>query len=68
VRQWRSVWLVLTLSLFLSEPDRPNNALDYVKKYLGAPPAVDLDGLKQENEDMKKQIEKLKKQATENRK
>jgi cell division septum initiation protein DivIVA len=37
--------------------------LDYVKKYLGAAAAVDLDRLKQENEDMKKQIEKLKKQA-----
>ena len=29
------------------EPDRVHiNALDYVKKYLGAPTGVDLDGLK----------------------
>lgn len=44
------------------EPDRVHiNALDYVKKYLGAPTGVDLDGLKRENEALKKQIEKYKK-------
>lgn len=44
------------------EPDRVHiNALDYVKKYLGAPAGVDLDGLKRENEALKKQIEKYKK-------
>lgn len=44
------------------EPDRPTNALEYIKRYLGAPAAVDVDGLKRENEDLKKQVEKLKKQ------
>jgi hypothetical protein len=45
------------------EPDRSHvNALDYVKKYLGAPAGVDLDGLKRENEELKKQVEKYKKQ------
>lgn len=45
------------------EPDRSHvNALDYVKKYLGAPAGVDLDGLKRENEELKKQLEKYKKQ------
>jgi len=43
------------------EPERPSNALEYVKKYLGAPPSVDIDGLKRENEELKKQVEKLKK-------
>ena len=44
------------------EPDRVHiNALDYVKKYLGAPAGVDLDGLKRENDALKKQIEKYKK-------
>jgi len=38
------------------------NALEYVKKYLGAPAGVDLDGLKRENEELKKQLEKYKKQ------
>lgn len=45
------------------EPDRSQvNALEYVKKYLGAPPAVDVDGLKRENEQLKKEVEKLKRQ------
>ena len=44
------------------EPDRSHvNALDYVKKYLGAPPGIDLDGLKRENDELKKQVEKYKK-------
>jgi hypothetical protein len=47
------------------EPDRLHiNALDYVKKYLGAPSGIDLDGLKRENEALKKQIEKYKKQLS----
>lgn len=44
------------------EPDRSHvNALEYVKKYLGAPAAVDLDGLKRENDELKKQVDKYKK-------
>jgi hypothetical protein len=44
------------------EPDRLHiNAVDYVKKYLGAPTGIDLDGLKRENEALKKQVEKYKK-------
>lgn len=47
------------------EPDRVHiNALEYVKKYLGAPVGVDLDGLKRENEALKKQVEKYKKQLS----
>jgi predicted ATP-grasp superfamily ATP-dependent carboligase len=45
------------------EPDRSQvNALEYLKKYLGAPQAVDVDGLKRENEQLKKEVEKLKRQ------
>jgi hypothetical protein len=47
------------------EPDRPNNALDYMKRYLGAPSAVDIDGIKQENSELNIQIEKMKKQLAE---
>jgi predicted ATP-grasp superfamily ATP-dependent carboligase len=47
------------------EPDRLHiNAVDYVKKYLGAPTGIDLDGLKRENEALKKQVEKYKKQLS----
>lgn len=44
------------------EPERPAHAMDYVRRYLGAPTAVDVEGLKRENEDLKRQVEKLKKQ------
>ena len=44
------------------EPERPINAIDYIKKYIGAPPNVDVEGLKRENEQLKAELEKLKKQ------
>ena len=47
------------------EPDRPQNALDYIKRYLGAPVGVDVDGLKRENEELKKKVDQLQKHVTE---
>lgn len=50
------------------EPDRNSiNAMDYVKKYLGGSfntnmVGVDVEGLKNENEQLRKQIEKLQKE------
>lgn len=41
------------------EPDRPSNAIDYIKKYLGAPANVDVDALRAENEEMKAKIKDL---------
>ena len=35
------------------EPDRPPNAVEYVKKVMGAPVGVDVDALKAENERLK---------------
>lgn len=39
--------------------------MDYVRRYLGAPTAVDVEGLQRENEDLKRQLDKLKKQLAE---
>lgn len=48
------------------EPDRHAvNALEYVNKYLGAPTGIDLEGMKRENEDLRKQVDILKKQLQE---
>jgi len=47
------------------EPDRPANALGYIKQYMGAPNNVDVEGLKRENEELKRQLEKLRKQVGE---
>jgi hypothetical protein len=47
------------------EPDRPSNSLEYMKRYLGAPVAVDVEGLKRENEELKSKVNLLKKQLYE---
>lgn len=57
------VYSTLTSQPTFAEPERPKNALEYVKKYLGAPASIDIDGLKRENEELKKQLERIRKQS-----
>ena len=47
------------------EPERPVNAIDYIKRYMGAPQNVDVDALKRENESLRLQVDKLSKQMEE---
>lgn len=48
------------------EPDRQNvNAMSYIKQYMGAPGNVDIEGIKRENEDLRRQVAKLQKQLAE---
>eukprot|EP00126_Sphaerothecum_destruens_P009189 Sdes_comp20458_c0_seq3m14678 len=54
------------------EPEKPNNALDFIKQYLGAPAGVDLEALRNENEELKlklleseKHIEELREKLAE---
>jgi predicted ATP-grasp superfamily ATP-dependent carboligase len=49
------------------EPERPNNAIDYIKRYMGAPQNVDVDALKRENESLKTQVDKLSRQMEESK-
>ena len=35
------------------EPERPPNAVDYIKRYMGAPTGVDVDAMRQELEKLK---------------
>jgi hypothetical protein len=44
------------------EPERPQHAVEYIKKYIGAPANVDVEGLKRENEQLKAELEQLKRQ------
>merc|ERR1712195_171222 len=41
------------------EPEKPANALDFIKMTLGAPTGVDVDQLKAENEQLRKQCGEL---------
>mmetsp|Transcript_28071 Transcript_28071/g.41469 ORF Transcript_28071/g.41469 Transcript_28071/m.41469 type:complete len:112 (+) Transcript_28071:102-437(+) len=47
------------------EPERPANAIDYVRKYIGAPANVDVDSIKKENEELRAKVDKLTKQLEE---
>mmetsp|Transcript_1601 Transcript_1601/g.2550 ORF Transcript_1601/g.2550 Transcript_1601/m.2550 type:complete len:91 (-) Transcript_1601:136-408(-) len=37
------------------EPERPQNAVDYIKRYMGAPAGVDVEALKAECEQLRKE-------------
>ncbi|GMI14078.1 hypothetical protein TrVE_jg2956 [Triparma verrucosa] len=41
------------------EPERPPNAVDYIKRYMGAPTGVDVEALRIENEELKKEVTEL---------
>mmetsp|Transcript_10715 Transcript_10715/g.17540 ORF Transcript_10715/g.17540 Transcript_10715/m.17540 type:complete len:93 (+) Transcript_10715:119-397(+) len=41
------------------EPERPANAVDYVKRYLGASAGADSEMLRRENDELKQQIDEL---------
>ncbi|KAM3132894.1 hypothetical protein pb186bvf_015042 [Paramecium bursaria] len=47
------------------EPEKPSNAIEYVKKYLGSPVDIDVDKLKLEYEKLKDENIKLKRQIDE---
>mmetsp|Transcript_83067 Transcript_83067/g.234995 ORF Transcript_83067/g.234995 Transcript_83067/m.234995 type:complete len:98 (-) Transcript_83067:189-482(-) len=45
------------------EPERPNNAIDYIKRYLGAPTGVDVEELRGELEDVRSKNASLEQQV-----
>ena len=42
------------------EPERPPNAVDYIKRYMGAPTGVDVDAMRSELESLKAENGQLK--------
>lgn len=51
------VLLVSTVLVGLyEEPEKPPNAVDYVKRYMGAPTGIDVEALRAENEELKKKV------------
>lgn len=47
------------------EPERPNSAVEYMKKYIGAPSGVDVDAMRAENERLKAEVASLQRQLAE---
>ena len=45
------------------EPEKPNNAVDFIKGCLGAPSDTDVEKLKQENEELKGKVGELEKKV-----
>jgi len=41
------------------EPDRPQNAVDYITKYMGAPVGVDADAVRAENDELRAKVKEL---------
>ena len=51
--------ILLVLVGLYEEPERPQNAVDYIKRYMGAPTGVDIDAIRLENEKLKKEKQEL---------
>ena len=47
------VFFLKVLVGLYEEPERPPNAVDYIKRYMGAPTGVDIEALRTENETLK---------------
>ena len=45
------------------EPEKPQNAVDFIKRSLGAPQESDVDQLKAENEELKRNVIELQKRV-----
>jgi hypothetical protein len=57
VRSFKLIFAVL-VGLY-EEPERPANAVDYIKRYMGAPAGVDVEALRLEVEQLKAENAKL---------
>jgi len=57
--------LTRALVSIYEEPDRPENPVDYIKKALGGPSHADFEALKSENEQLRAEVEGLKKRLGE---
>lgn len=51
---------ILVLVGLYEEPERPANAVDYIKRYMGAPAGIDVEALRLEVESLKAENAKLK--------
>lgn len=48
-----SISAVVLVGLY-EEPERPQNAVDYIKRYMGAPTGIDVEALRAECDQLRK--------------
>ena len=51
--------LFLVLVGLYEEPEKPSNAVDYVKRFMGAPTGIDVEAIRAENDELKKKVAEL---------
>ena len=57
--------LTRVLVALYEEPENPEDALEYIKQFLGSPQGVDVESLQRENEELEKQAEELRQKLAE---
>ena len=56
---FRQLFCSLALVALYEETEKPENALDYMKQFLGPSGDLDFDALKNENEELKRKVIEL---------
>ena len=57
--------LTRVLVALYEEPENPEDALEYIKQFLGSPQGVDVESLQRENEELEKKAEELRQKLAE---
>ena len=57
--------LTRVLVALYEEPENPEDPLEYIKQFLGSPNGVDVESLRNENEEMRAQVQALEIRVTE---
>jgi hypothetical protein len=51
--------LTRVLVALYEEPENPEDALEYIKQFLGSPQGIDVESLQRENEELEQQAQEL---------
>jgi hypothetical protein len=57
--------LTRVLVALYEEPESPEDALEYIKQFLGSPQGIDVESLQRENEELEQQAQALRERLAE---